>query len=311
MRIRRCMALAAAVLLAPAGRSQEKAAGERPQFEVASIKLNNGCQNKRDQDSMPTPGRLQVGCVSLQNLIQVAYGGISNGKPNMQLMRITGAPGWVQSDFYSVAAKADGPVPVEIMVGPMLQALLEDRFKLKVHRESREQPVYTMTVGKNGLKIQPVAEGSCTPIDLNHMPQRPEAGQPMPNFCGMVNMRIDRGVVKMEARGTTLKEFGDRLTGQLDRPVVDKTGVAGMFDIHLEFAPDPTMRGFGGRGPGDGGKGPGGDAGRGGEGNPMAAEPVAPTILLALQEQLGLKITPDKGPVDFLVIDHVEKVTEN
>jgi uncharacterized protein (TIGR03435 family) len=295
--------IAAAVVLAAAAHGHEQKAEEKPQFEVASVKLNNGCQNNRGQEPMPAPGRLQIACVTLQNLIQVAYSGISNGKLSMQQLPITGAPGWLQSDFYSVAAKADGPAPVEVMLSQMLPALLEERFKLKLHRENREEPVYSMTVGKNGLKIQPAAEGSCVPIDLNHLPQRPDPGQPMPNYCGMQNMRFQQGTLKMDAHGVTMKEFAERIARQLDRPVVDKTGVAGMFDIHLEFSPDPSMRGFGGGGPGD--------AARAGGANPAAAEPAGPTVFEALQSTLGLKLTPDKGPVAYLVIDHVEKPTEN
>jgi uncharacterized protein (TIGR03435 family) len=304
---------ATAILLPLAARSQGLAAGERPQFEVASIKLNNGCQNNRNPEPPPRPGRLQIGCVTLQNLIQVAFaGGIVNGKPIMRQLKVTGGPGWLQSDFYSIAAKADGPAPVEVMIGPMMQALLEERFKLKVHRETREEPVYSMTVGKNGLKIQPAVEGSCTPIDLNHPPEPPAPGQPMPNFCGRQSTRIDKGLVKAELHGITMKELSDRLSSQFGRLVVDKTGVAGMFNINLEFAQDPTMRGFGGRGPGD--------ASRGGEPSPLPgdpvgptipADPVGPTIFTALEEQVGLRMASDKAPVEYLVIDHVERATDN
>jgi uncharacterized protein (TIGR03435 family) len=297
-------AVAAGVLLAPAAFSQEQAAAERPQFDVASVKLANGCQNNRNnQEPMPRPGRLQISCIAVQNLIQVAYSGIKNGRaPSLAQLKITGAPGWLQSDFYTIVAKTDAPTPVEVMVGPMLQALLEERFKLKLHRESREEPVYSMTVGKNGLKIQPTPEGSCTPVDLDHLPEQPAPGQPMPKFCGMQNMRFDKGLYKTELHGVTMKDLAQRLSNQLDRPVVDKTGVAGMFEITLEFAPDSMIRGFGGRGPGDAGRS---------EASPIPADPVGPTLFTAMQEQLGLKLAGDKAPVDYLVIDHVEKATEN
>jgi len=296
-------AIAAAVVLATAARSQGQAAGERPQFDVASVKLNNGCMNNRKQDPSPRPGRLQISCITVQNLIQVAYGGIKNGRaPSLQQLTIMGGPGWLQSDFYGIAAKTDGPTPVEVMVGPMLQSLLEERFKLKLHRESREEPVYSMTVGKNGLKIQPSPEGSCTPIDLDHLPEPPAPGQPMPKFCGMQNMRVDKGIFKTELHGVTMKDLAQRLSNQLDRPVVDKTGVNGMFEITLEFVPDSTMRGFGGRGPGDASRG---------ELSPIPADPMGPTLFTALQEQVGLKMAGDKASVDYLVIDHIEKATEN
>ena len=118
--LRSYTAIATAILLPLAARSQGQAAGERPQFEVASIKLNNGCQNNRNSEPPPQPGRLQIGCVTLQNLIQVAYAGVVNGKPIMQQVKITGGPSWLESDFYSIAAKADGAAAVEVMIGPIV-----------------------------------------------------------------------------------------------------------------------------------------------------------------------------------------------
>jgi uncharacterized protein (TIGR03435 family) len=277
-------------------------AADKQQFEVVSVKLNNGCQNNRGKDPMPSPGRLQIPCVPVQNLIQVAYGGFSGGKPEQ--IRVTGGPDWLQSDFYSIAAKGDGPTPVSAMAGPMLRALLEDRFHLKVHKENREMPVYALVMGKNSAKLQPTAEGSCVKIDLDHLPAEPGPGKPMPNFCGGMQMRMNRGVIQLEAHGATMKELAERLSAQLDRPVIDKTGIEGMFDVHLEFAPDPTISGKGmfvGRG----------EAGRGGDGGPPAMDLAGPNIITALQEQLGLKLSPEKGPVEFLVIDHVEKPAEN
>ena len=286
--------------------SYGQTAPARPQFEVASIKLNNGCQNNRNQDSLPTPGRLQVNCVTLQNLIQVAYGGIRAGKISAQQIRIAGAPGWMQSEFYSVAAKADGPVPVEVMISQMLPALLEERCQLKVHKEMREMPVYAMTVGKGGLKIQPAEAGSCTPLDLDHLPSGPPgAGQP--NFCGMAQMRMDHGLMSFDTKGISMEDFAGRLSNQLDRPVIDKTGATGIFNIHLEYAPDRSMGMFAGRG-GDAGKG--GDAGRG-DLPAQPSEPAGPTLFVSLEKQVGLKLSAEKGSMEYLVIDHIEKPTEN
>lgn len=218
-----------------------------------------------------------------------------------------GGPAWMQSEHYSLSAKADGPARTELMAGPMLQALLEERFQLKAHRESRDVPVYAMTVGKSGLKVEPLAEGGCTPLDLSHPPPPPSPGQPPPNLCGVMMIGFNpKGNMMMEVRGANMTQFAQRLSGRVDRTVIDKTGVAGKFTFHLEFASDPSMPGQavpGGRG-GD----PANPTGSAGAAPP--ADP-GPNLFIALQEQIGLKLSPDKGPVSYLIIDHVQKLIPN
>lgn len=282
------------MLLGPASWGQQPAA--RSQFEVASLKPNNGCENSfRGGNLSPSPGRLDMPCVNLRNLIQAAYGTFGDGQTiNTRPLPTEGAPGWAQSEYYNLEAKADGPVRTELLAGPMLQAFLEERFQLKVHRETREMPVYALTVGKGGLKTPLLAAGACTPIDLSHPPPPPAKGEGPPNLCGLAMFRTMNGSMTMEVRGVTLKQYAQRLSGQVDRPVVDKTGIAGMYNFHVEFSRDTPGRGLPG----------GADAA-----NP--ADPAEPTIFAALQEQLGLKLVPEKGPVEYLVIDHVEKPTAN
>jgi uncharacterized protein (TIGR03435 family) len=111
---------------------------------------------------------------------------------------------------------------------------------------------------------------------------------------------LAKGEMMMEVRGATMTQFAQRLSGRLDRTVVDKTGIAGMFNFHLEFAPDPHI-------PGQALPG-----GRGGDpGNPAPVSDAGPDLFVALQEQIGLKLSSDKGPVSFLIIDRVEKPTAN
>jgi len=302
--------VAIGVLLLPVTRSQEQpAAPRRPQFEVASLKPNNGCENTpRAGNLSPSPGRLEMPCVNLQNLIQAAYGTFGDGiSINTQPLHMEGGPSWMQSEHYTLSAKADGPVRTEMLAGPMLQAFLEERFRLKTHRETREMPVYTMTVGKGGLKVKPLAEGACTPLDLTHPPAPPKPGDPPPNLCGVMLMGpTAKGDMMIEVRGSTMAQFAQRLSGRVDRAVVDKTGIAGKFNFHLEFTPDPYMRGQAlpaGRG---------GDAG-GTAASPNPAPPAdsGPNLFVALQEQVGLKLSSDRGPVSFLIIDHVEKPGAN
>jgi len=291
------------MLLLPPLRSHAQTTPPRPQFDVASLKPNPGCENNRRGGNLsPSPGRLEMPCVTLQGLIQSAYGTFADGATvNTQPLRTEGAPGWAQSEYYSLLAKAEGPPRTEMLAGPMLQAFLEERFQLKAHREMREMPVYALTVGKSGLKTPPLAEGACTPIDLTHPPPPPAPGQPPPNLCGLMIIGTDpKGTIRMEVRGVKLTQFAQRLSARVDRMVVDKTGIAGRYNFHLEFTPDNLP-------------GRGGDAGNPGIGGnpPSSADPAAPAIFSALQEQIGLKLVPDKGPVPFLVIDHVEKPAGN
>ena len=217
-------------------------------------------------------------------LIRQAYLNFAGGHMNPRnTTPVDGGPSWVNSDRYQISAKAEGTPGMEMMRGPMLQALLEDRFKLKIRREIREVPVYALTVTKSGPKLNPFTEGSCTPLPVTFPVPAPEPGQ---RFCkAMVALRPP--AVNVEG---TLAAFSKLLNLVLDRPVIDRTGITGKFDIHLEFTPDSST--------------------------PRLAAPsdeaaAAPFIFTAIQEQLGLKLVPAKGPGEFLVIDHVERPSGN
>ena len=270
-----------------------------PQFDVASLKPNNGCENTfRGGNLSPSPGRLEMPCVTLQSLIQTAFGTFGDGTSvNPQPLHTEGGPSWVKSEHYSLTAKADGPVRTEMLAGPFLQSLLEERFQLKTHRETREVPVYAMTVGKSGLKAKLLADGECTALDLTHPPSPPKPGEPRPNFCGAMTMGPSgKGDMFMELRGATMTQFAQRLSGRVDRSVVDKTGVGGLFNFRVEFTPDPHMAGQSmPPTPGDGA---------------TSSEP-GTSLFVAIQEQIGVKLSSDKGPVSYLIIDHVEKPSAN
>jgi len=185
--------MATLVLPAVAWSQEQPGAAARPQFEVASLKPSNGCENMpvpRVRNFSPSPGRLEMPCVTLQSLIQTAYGTFADGGGvNAQPLHMEGGPSWMGSECYSITAKSDGPARTEMLAGPMLQVLLEERFQLKTHRETRETPVYAMTIGKGGLKVQPLAGGACTPIDLSHPPPPPKPGDPPPNLCGVMMLQ--------------------------------------------------------------------------------------------------------------------------
>ncbi|MBV8907179.1 MAG: TIGR03435 family protein [Acidobacteriia bacterium] len=282
--------------------------GEQPrpsEFEVASLKPNPGCANNlRGGNLSPSPGRLEMTWVTLQSLIQSAYGTFGDGVTvNTQPLHMEGGPSWMRADFYSLSAKADGPVRTEMLAGPMLQTFLAERFHLKVHNETREMPVYVLTLAKGGLKVQPLAEGACTPIDLTHPPAPPKPGELRPKLCGaMMIGPAHNGEMMIEVQGSTMTQFAQRLSGRVDRTVFDKTGIGGKFNFHLEFTPDPQMPGQ---------QLPPSLRPDPGNPTPLSPSDSGPNLFTALEEQLGLKLQSDKGPVEVLVIDHVERPTEN
>ncbi len=212
--------------------------------------------------------------------------------------QISGAPEWVNSEGFDIVAKAEG----DLRGGRMLLALrtlLEDRFQLKVHREVKDGPVYNLMVAKSGLKLQQSKEGSCIILDTVRFP-RPAPGEKPPPMCDIrmgtngPNRILTATGTKIsvpDMTGVAIPPFTFYLSQILNRTVIDKTGLTGMFDFHLEFAPDDVTPGVTASG----------DAG----------DPPGPSIFAALQEQLGLKLEAGKGPVDLLVIDRVAKPTEN
>jgi uncharacterized protein (TIGR03435 family) len=299
--------LTGGVLAIAVGLAQsQKETAVRPKFEVASIKLDTACRGVPEGPVPPSPGRLQVNCRTLEELIQVSYVTLAKKgvRVSAQELEITGGPGWIHSDRYDLAAKAEGNPGVAQMNGPMLQTLLEDRFQLRIHRATKEGAVYALTVAKNGLKLQPAKEGGCVVRDLDGPPP-PAAGEPRPNFCGQMMIGGMGQYLTLEGHGMNMAEFTDGLNfdGVLDRPVIDKTAFTGLFDFYLKC--ERGFMGFKGGGKKGGGRNPGVDPA-------SPVEITGPSILAdALQQQLGLKLMPEKGPVEFLVIDHVERPSAN
>lgn len=168
----------------------------------------------------------------------------------------------------------------------MLQALLEDRFQLKIHRETREGPVYFLAVARGGPKLHSFTEGSCKPWPTPPPPQVTK------EYCTRMIYGIKPAV---EIQGATLDEFSKLLRAVVGRSVIDKTGITGRFDMRVEFSREGTDL------PASPLKEPAATADPGGP----------PSIFVALQEQLGLRLESGRGPVETLVIDHIEKPTEN
>jgi uncharacterized protein (TIGR03435 family) len=295
-----CAILECAILSAQTSAAKPQAQSSvRPSFEVASVKLNPNCAKGHGFSDASSPGSLNLTCASLARLVQRAYVTFASAKMNPVHLQVIGGPRWMDSEQFDIAAKAPGDPPQGQMYGPMLQVLLEDRFHLKLHGESRELPVYNLMVASGGIKIQPMKEGGCTAMDVHNPPPPPAPGQSPAESCGNFSMRRANGLNILDGYGFSISGFGSVVSGMLlDRPVIDKTGVTGTFDIHLEFAPDVTMPSIG--------------PPRGSVDNPgTPSTDNGPSIFTAMQEQLGLKLEPAKGPVEVIVIDHSEYPSAN
>jgi uncharacterized protein (TIGR03435 family) len=178
----------------------------------------------------------------------------------------------------------------------MVQALLADRFKLVVHRETREMPTYALVLAREDERLGPqlkVSTVDCSPGARRGLPPPPPPG---PNERPPCGMRMAPGSIM--SGGTALSQLATTLSNSVGRMVVDKTGLTDRFDIDLKWTPDGMAAG-------------GGLGIPGGAPPPVPVDTSGPSIFAALQEQLGLKLESERGPVEVLVIDSVEHPTEN
>jgi bla regulator protein blaR1 len=220
---------------------------------------------------MAPGGRLTASGVTVKFLIQQAY--------NVKDFQITGGPGWIGSDRYDISTKAEGEGQITPeQLRPMMQALLADRFKLTFHRETKEMPVYALVVGKNGPKM--------------HESERHEDAEGR----GGTQIRMSRGQITAQAMSMAM--LANQLSNRLGRNVLDKTGLTGNYDFTLEFTPE-GMQPMG-MPPREGGA----DA-------PPPVDSPGPSIFTAVQDQLGLKLESQKGPVEILILDRIERPSEN
>jgi uncharacterized protein (TIGR03435 family) len=250
-------------------------------FEVASIKPSNSADRRPLIRNEPG-GRFTAANVTAKRLIKWAY--------NIKDFQISGGPGWMGSDLFDIAAKPEGSAkPVQIP--RMVQSLLADRFQLVTRRETKEMPVYTLVVAKNGPKFKDASDSDPNIIDLGNRPDLAGRGA-RPRFT-----IIRRG--RLTAQGATMAGLAFDLSDFLGRAVVDKTGLAGTYDLKLEWVPDEyQVAMFSAMGVPEG----------------FGAPPPdwqGPSLFTALEEQLGLKLDSQKGPVEIFVIERIEKPTEN
>ena len=301
---------------------------KKPSFEVISIKPS--APNLGLRGGGPRGDRLSLTGASLRMLLQNAYSKVGSS-PLAQLQIING-PSWIDSDRYDVQAKADctgGSISRE-QLQLMMQSLLEDRFQLKAHTETRELPIYNLVVDKSGPKLKVSADQTPSPFtangpprpcdpNSNSIPLPPPPPPPGPGGRGglpdlnnlprgaMLMMMSPQGLT-MAANGAPISNLVGFLQQQVGRTIVDKTDLKGLFDFKLQFSPEGLATPFG---PGGGLQPPpgAGAAGPGGATTPNAADPV-PSLFTAIQE-LGLRLESTKGLVEVLVVESVQKPTEN
>jgi uncharacterized protein (TIGR03435 family) len=262
-------------------------------LEVASVKAN------RSPDARPSfsvaPGRYSFIAYTVRSLI-----GLSHQRNAFDPREMIGGPDWIDKDRFDVVVQAEKGAALtdpDGFPGPvfaMLRAVLADRFGLVTHDEVRERPVYALMTARADRRLGAgltVADGDCGDAMRKMVAPVPGQRPPGPPPCS-----FGGGAGRIQGNVVTLAIFGNMLAGIVGRPVVDRTGVTGHFNITLEYTPEAGITSIG----------------------PPDAPPPdvpgrsdAPSLFTALQEQLGLKLESTRANVDVLVIDKVSQPTEN
>jgi uncharacterized protein (TIGR03435 family) len=251
-------------------------------------------------------------CLDMSDMILTAYidlgvdplfnYGAMPGDPKW----LRNAPAWATSDWYTIDAETDDPVAngatgprseANKMMSLMLQTALEDRFHLKTHRDTEEAPMYSLTVARGGLKLKPMEAGGCIPRDLGKGVNTNEMFPPGKTPLCISWTHTNGPDWAIDGAGQTLRQLAGALSNTLGTHVFDKTGVSDLFGFHLQFAHDDVTPGnfppqmiprlF-----------------------PASDVPAGPSIFAAL-DQIGLKLEQVKGPRGIVVVDHIERPSEN
>jgi uncharacterized protein (TIGR03435 family) len=299
---------------------------------VASVKRNNAGTGGQ---IMIRPGNITVRGMPVRILMRQAYG-------QLQDFQLVGGPGWINSDRFDIELKIEDGVPFTPQTVPtVLRQLLEDRFSIKTHKETRELPIFALVLARSDGKLGPNltpsspecvasmnARGRGTPDGRGGPPPDARGGPPPdgrggpppdgrggpPPFDGrggpvrgigpgplsfdgpiQCGQRLG-GFGRLRAGGNTMAQFANALSGTAQRVVIDKTGLTGYYDIALTFTPTQDQL-------------PQGPAPPGAE--PPPIDPNGPSLFTAIQEQLGLRLQDQRGPVEVVVIDSIEQPSEN
>jgi len=242
-----------------------------PDFEVVSVKQNKTGDGSSSYSYSDTG--ITMKNVTLLMLIRQAFM-LHNSTDD----QITGLPAWAKSEHFDIQAKvSEADLPTLPKLTPqqhaqMMEALLADRFKLTAHRETKEMPVYALVPGKHGSKL------------TESTPDPPPGDGPRQNGCHTNGCMLENDG-HMEAKGVAIDTLVNMLTQLTERTVLDKTGLSGKYDFTLDWTPPNEAS--------------------------TASATAAPELFTALQEQLGLRLESQRGPVDGLVIDHIEEPSAN
>jgi uncharacterized protein (TIGR03435 family) len=274
----------ASVLAQAAPASLLGADGKPLTFAVVSIREDKSEPTRENPPKMgPTPDGYRLYGPPLSMVIRAAFSPSQGATP----LDTTGVPAWLNSTHYVIDAKVSeadmprwkDPAQQPAMLRAMLQAMLADRFKLIVHRESKEVSIYEMTLAKSGPKFKPSAETALADIRQNH----PDAA----NMIALNNAIVATGANREQQLiyGVTMPDFANFLSRVVGRPVQDKTGITGRYDIAYRQPPPPPEEG--------------------------AAPDLSSEMFSVVEDQLGLQLKSAKGSVETLVIDHIEQPSEN
>ena len=280
MHVRRILLLAALIVFA-APLALAQTATPPLAYDVISIRhassgtsTDNRGVTKVMMTSRAMPDGISLENINVMSLIGTAY----NIKPDS----IVGGPDWINSNHYDINAKvtpsgdAAPPALTDAQRKQMLQSLLADRFKLTVHPETKEGAIYELGFAKGGSKLH-----ESTPGDTSSAVTAPDSRTAS-------RSRMTFGSGQLSGKSVALYTLVDLLSNQLHRPVIDKTGLTGKYDIDLHWTPDSLSAS-----------------------ETASTDASGPDIFTALQEQLGLKLEPTKGDVKTLIIDHIEPPTPN
>ncbi|MGA3130893.1 MAG: TIGR03435 family protein [Terracidiphilus sp.] len=287
---------------APQSPAWQTAAGGHMEFEAASIRLaapgarfSTNVNLNMEDEPIPIGGRFSA-TASLGSYIAFAYK-LMPGGPQSEAA-FAHQPKWVTADFFDIEAKAAIANPSKDQMRLMMQSLLADRFKLALHFEARDVPVMALVLvepGKLGPRLRPHSKGppcdaKIPPVDRNS-PKIPDVWR---QVCGDIqNVDWTNNTVILGSRNTTMELLAGfvPLLEQLDRPVVDQTGLSGNFDYEVSFTPPWKI-------PKE-------------QSTDTQLDLTGPTFLEGLKDQLGLRLKPTRALIQVLVIDHVEEPSAN